>query len=135
MRVQVSHGRVSSGKPRSVRVALVVAAAVVVLVLAAVVLPVWGLIGSADASTAGALDVPVGRIAVVTVLGVLVVVALAVGLLVTARPTVAWVLTAVITVVALLTALYPLLATAQAAVDQGKAFIPWLTNLVVQLRG
>ena len=135
MKVSVSHGRVSSGKPRSVRVALIVAAVVVALVLLAVALPVWTLIGSADAAVAGAIDVPAGKIALVTILGVVVVLGLAVGLFLTSRPTVAWVLTVVITVVALLTALYPLLATSQAAVDQGKQFIPWLTNLIVQLRG
>ena len=134
MRVSVSRGRFASGRPRSVRVALVVAAVVLLLVVLAVALPVWGLIGSADATVAGALDVPGGRIAVVTVLGVLVVIGLAVGLVLTSRPPVAWALTVIIAVVALLVALYPLLATAQAAVDQGKEFIPWLTNLVVQLR-
>lgn len=135
MRVEVSRGRFVSGRPRSVRVALVVAAVVLLLVVLAVAVPVWTLITGADATVAGALDVPGGRIAVVTVLGVLVVVGLAVGLVLTSRPTVAWVLTVVIGLVALVVALYPLLATAQAAVDQGKTFVPWLTNLVVQLRG
>jgi len=134
VRVAVSRGRFASGRPHSVRVALVVAA-VVLLVVLAVALPVWALIGSPDATVAGALDVPGGRIAVVTVLGVLVVIGLAVGLVLTSRPPVAWALTVIIAVVALLVALYPLLATAQAAVDQGKEFIPWLTDLVVQLRG
>ena len=131
----MSRGRFASGRPRSVRVALVVAAVVLLLVVLAVAVPVWTLITGADATVAGALDVPGGRIAVVTVLGVLIVVGLAVGLVLTSRPTVAWVLTVVIGLVALVVALYPLLATAQAAVDQGKAFAPWLTDLVVRLRG
>lgn len=135
MRAQIVHHRAGAGRPTAVRVALVSAALLVLLVLLGVVLPVWTLIGSADATVAGALDVPGGRIAAVTVLGVLVVLALAVGLVLTVRPAVAWSLTALLVVVALLTALYPLLATAQSAVDQGQAFLPWITDLVIRLRG
>lgn len=72
--------------------------------------------GSADAATAGAPDVPVGRI-------------VGVG------APVAWDLTVVAVVVALVVSLYPLLATADAALQQGRAFVPWVTGLVAQLRG
>ena len=106
-----------------------------VLVLGAVLAPVLATIGSADAASAGALDVPVGRIVAVGVLGLLVVLALGVGLVRTSNVGVAWALAVVVLVVTLIVSLYPLFATANAALQQGRDFIPWVTGLVAQLRG
>ena len=135
MRVRLAHRRSGLGPPRAVRVPQVVGATVVLLVVVAVVLPVWALIGSTDAAVAGAVDVPVGSIALVSVLALLVVLGLGVGLVRTDSPVVAWCLAVAIGLVALAAGLYPLLATAQSAVDQGRAFVPWLTDLIVRLRG
>ena len=124
-----------SARPTGVRVALIVAVVGVLLVLGAVVAPVWGVIGSADAASAGALDVPVGRIVLVSLLGVVLVVGLGVGLALTYRSGVAWALAAVIVVVALVAGVYPLFATASSAVEQGREFVPWVTGVVRALRG
>ena len=135
MRVRVAHRRPGLGRPRGVRIPQVVGGTVVLVVVVAVVLPVWALIGSTDAAVGGAVDVPVGPIVLVSVLGLLVVVGLGVGLVRTNSPAVAWCLVVAVGLVALAAGLYPLLATAQSAVDQGRAFVPWLTDLTVRLRG
>lgn len=124
-----------SARPTAVRAALVVAVVGVLLVVGAVVVPVWGVIGSADAASAGALDVPVGRIVLVTLLGLVVVVALGVGLARTYAAGVAWALAVVALLVALVVGIYPLFATASSALDQGREFVPWVTGLVRSLRG
>ena len=76
-------------------------------VVGAVVVPVWGVIGSADAASAGALDVPVGRIVGVTLVGLVVVVALGVGLDRTYAAPVAWALAVVALLVALVVGVAP----------------------------
>ncbi|SDU89714.1 hypothetical protein SAMN04488544_1619 [Microlunatus sagamiharensis] len=124
-----------SARPTGVRAALVVAVLGVLLVLGAVLAPVLGTIGSADAASAGALDVPVGRIILVGVLGLLVVLALGVGLFRTWSTPVAWALAVVAVLVTLVVSLYPLLVAADAALQQGRAFVPWVTGLVARLRG
>ncbi|GAA1845505.1 hypothetical protein ACFFOM_11425 [Microlunatus capsulatus] len=122
-------------RPPAVRAALGVAGLGLVLVLVGVVLPVWTAIGAADGAVAGAVDVPAGRIAAVTVLGLLVVLALAVGLVLTRRAALAWPLALAALALALVVAVYPLLATAARAVQQGREFIPWVSDLVVRFTG
>ena len=100
--------------------------------LVGVVLPVWTAIGAADGAVAGAVDVPAGRIAAVTVLGLLVVLALVVGLVLTRRAALAWPLALAALALALVVAVYPLLATAARAVQQGREFIPWVSDLVAR---
>ena len=118
MRVRVAHRRPGLGRPRGVRIPQVVGGTVVLVVLVAVVLPVCALIGSTDAAAGGAIDVPAGRIALVSVPGLLVVLSVGVGLVRTVSPAVGWCLVVAVGVVALAAGLYPLLATAQSAVDQ-----------------
>lgn len=124
-----------SARPTAVRAALVVAVLGVLLVVGTVVVPVWGVIGSADAASAGALDVPVGRIVLVTLLGLVLVAALGVGLARTYSAGVAWALTVVAVLVALAAGIYPLFATASSALDQGRDFVPWAIGVVRAFRG
>lgn len=124
-----------SARPGGVKAALAVAVLGVLLVLGAVLAPVLGTVGSADAASAGALDVPVGRIVAVGLLALLVVLGLGVGLARTWSTPVAWALTVVVVVVTLVASLYPLFATAGAALEQGRDFVPWVTGLVARLRG
>ncbi|SEQ32118.1 hypothetical protein [Microlunatus flavus] len=124
-----------AGRPTGVRVALVVAVVGVLLVLGAVLAPVLGVIGSADGASAGALDVPVGRIVGVGLLGLVLVLGLGAGLVRTLRTPVAWALTVLVVVITLVASVYPLLSTASAALEQGRDFVPWVTGLVAQLRG
>lgn len=122
--------RTSSGRPVGTRVALAVAVLGFLLVAGAVALPVYGVIGGADAASGGVLDVPVGRIVAVTLLCLVVVAVAVVGLLRTANPGVAWALAVAVLVVSLVGAVYPLLTTGASAVRQGEAFVPWVTRLV-----
>ena len=101
-------------------------------------LPVLGLVGTADGSTLGALDVPVGSISVALVIGLglaLVLLALNVA---TRNGAVAWILamSAVMSAVfsALVGSLWPMVATAFAGPGQAEDVIPSIRGLIEQVR-
>ncbi|MGQ7297500.1 hypothetical protein [Quadrisphaera sp. KR29] len=114
-------------------VAAGVGALLVALAALLVLVPVLGLVGAA-ASAGPVLSVPVGSITAVVVLGFLV----ALGLLVAAavsRPTwLAWGLVAVAVLVALAASVWPIIATADQAVDRARDIWPWIQQLVQQVR-
>jgi hypothetical protein len=113
-------------------VAAVVGAVLVVLTGLLVLGPVLGLVGAA-ASAGPVLSVPVGSITAVVVLGFL----LALGLLVAAalsRPKVAaWTLAVVAWLVSLVVSVWPIIATANQAVDRARDIWPWIVQLVQQV--
>ncbi|WP_233550074.1 hypothetical protein [Clavibacter lycopersici] len=128
-------GAVSRRRPRATRAAAVTGLVVAAVVVVAVLLPVLGFIGAADAATAGQLDVPVTLIALGV--GVSLLVAL-VTLGIAARTRdgrVAWI-AAVSTVVATLVgSTWPLVATSIASVDQVQDAIPFVQDLIGRVLG
>jgi hypothetical protein len=97
-----------------------------------VLIPVLTLIGAADGGTAGALDVPVGRIVAAIAIGYVLALVL-LGLVVTVRNgPLAWILGVAAVVSTLLVSLWPLVAVAIAGVDQVQDVVPFIQDLVRQ---
>lgn len=131
----VSYSSRSAAQRRRVPTRLVAAgvgAVLVVLTGLLVLGPVLGLVGAA-ASAGPLLSIPVGSITAVVVLGYL----LALGLLVAAalsRLAVAsWTLVVVAWLVSLAVSVWPIIATADQAVDRGRDIWPWIQQLVQQV--
>ncbi|ROP42776.1 hypothetical protein [Pseudokineococcus lusitanus] len=112
------------------RVVAVLVGAVLVLGNGLLVLgPVLGLVGAA-AAAGPVLDVPAASGTVVVVLGYLVAVALLAGAWASRRTWSAWTLAVLAWLVSLAVSLWPLVATANAAVDRVGDIWPWITELV-----
>lgn len=110
--------------------ALVTGAVLCVSTVAFVLLPVLGLIGAADGSTVGALNVPVGSIAVALVIGLGLALVLLALIVATRNGAVAWVLAVAAVISTLVVSLWPLVATAFAAVGQAGEVIPFIQGLI-----
>lgn len=91
--------------------------------------PVVGLVGAA-AAAGPVLDVPAASSTVVVVLGYVVAVALLVGAWASRRTWSAWTLAVLAWLVSLVVSLWPLVATANAAVDRVGDIWPWISELV-----
>lgn len=91
--------------------------------------PVVGLVGAA-AAAGPALDVPAASSTVVVVLGYVVAAALLVGAWASRRTWSAWTLAVLAWLVSLAVSLWPLVATANAAVDRVGDIWPWISELV-----
>ncbi|PRY14572.1 hypothetical protein [Kineococcus rhizosphaerae] len=116
-----------SRRPRVVRAS--VGAALVDLTLLLVLGPVLGLVGTA-AAVGPVLQVPYAGITVVVGLALLLSVACVVGAYRTRVGWLGWTLVAVGVLLALLASLWPLLATADAAVDSARDVWPWISRLL-----
>lgn len=117
-------------RPAAVWAALVTGAVLCVSSVAFVLLPVLGLIGAADGSTVGALNVPVGSIAVALVIGLGLALVLLALIVATRNGAVAWVLAVAAVISTLVVSLWPLVATAFAAVGQAGEVIPFIQGLI-----
>ena len=120
-------------RPAAVWAALVTGAVLCVSSVVFVLLPVLGLIGAADGSTVGALDVPVGSIAVALVIGLGLALVLLALIVATRNGAVAWVLAVGAVISTLVVSLWPLVATAFAAVGQAGDVIPFIQGLIEQV--
>ena len=120
-------------RPAAVWAALVTGAVLCVSTVVFVLLPVLGLIGAADGSTVGALDVPVGSIAVTLVIGLGLALVLLALIVATRNGAVAWVLAVAAVISTLVVSLWPLVATAFAAVGQAGDVIPFIQGLIEQV--
>jgi len=119
-------------RPAAVWAALVTGAVLCVSTVVFVLLPVLGLIGAADGSTVGALDVPVGSIAVALVIGLGLALVLLALIVATRNGAVAWVLAVAAVISTLVVSVWPLVATAFAAVGQAGDVIPFIQGLIEQ---
>ena len=86
------------------------------------------LISSGDGLTAGALEVPVGRIVGVVALGYAVALIALVLAVRSGSAVRSWICATVAVVVAFGVLVYPLVATASAAADQARDIVPWIMN-------
>lgn len=122
----------SSRRPRARAVwwALGTGVVLCLVIVGGVFLPILGLVGAADAGTAGALDVPVGSIAGAAVIGFLLALAFLALILVTRNGALAWILAVAAIVSTLLVSVWPLPAVAFAGVDQVQDVIPFIQDLI-----
>lgn len=119
-----------ASRPRAVWLALLAAPTAVVMIAFGVLVPVLALIGSADASTVGALDVPVGGIAVAVLIGYGLAVLLTLVIARVRSPGLAWTLAISAAMSALLVSVWPLIATAIAGAGQAAEVGPVLGELI-----
>jgi hypothetical protein len=130
-----TRGRVSRStallrRPTGAVLLAVVVGAVLVLANGLLVLgPVTGLVGAA-AAAGPVLDVPVGSSTLVVVLGYVVAVALLLVAWRSRRSVTAGVLAGLAWLLSLLVSLWPLVATADRAVDRVRDIVPWIVDLV-----
>lgn len=120
-------------RPAAVWAALVTGAVLCVSTVVFVLLPVLGLIGAADGSTVGALDVPVGSIAAALVIGLGLALVWLALIVATRNGAVAWVLAVGAVISTVVVSLWPLVATAFAAVGQAGDVIPFIQGLIEQV--
>lgn len=113
-------------------VAALVGAVLVVLTALLVLGPVLGLVGAA-ASAGPLLSVPVGSITAVVVLGFLVSLALLVGAALSRQHWLSWTLAVLAWLVSLVASVWPIVATANQAVDRARDIWPWIVQLVQQV--
>lgn len=125
----------SRPRPRAVWAAAVTGLVLVVLIVVGILLPVLGLIGAADGATAGALDVPVGSIAVALLIGYVLALLLLLVCVRTRNGALAWVLSVAAVVSATLVSLWPLLAVALAGADQTTEIVPFIQDLIARVTG
>jgi hypothetical protein len=120
-------------RPRAVWAAFITSLVVAVLVVAGVLLPVLGLIGTAAGVTAGALRVPVGPIVLAAAVGYLLAIALLALCVSVRNGALAWVLGVAAVVSTLLVSLWPLVAVALSAVDQVQDVVPFIQGLITRV--
>lgn len=132
-------GRASSAgrfsRPRSAWAALVTAVLLCALVVGGVLLPVLGLIGAADATTVGYLDVPVGAITASIVISYLIAVLLLGATFLSRNAVIAWITATAAVIATLVGSLWPLVATAFSSVDQAQDVIPFIMDLIGRITG
>lgn len=116
-----------SRRPRVVRAGA--GAALVLATLVLVLGPVLGLVGTA-AAAGPVLQVPYAGIAVVVVLALLGCLACLAGAYRTSVDGLGWALVVLAVLLALAASLWPLVATADAAVDSARDVWPWIVRLV-----
>ncbi|MWV48036.1 hypothetical protein GRS96_01950 [Rathayibacter sp. VKM Ac-2803] len=122
-------------KPRAAWIAFATGVVVSALVVFAVLLPVLGLIGAADATTVGVLDVPVGAITLSIVISYLIGLAALALAFVSRNAALAWVAAVAAVVATLIGSVWPLVATAFASVDQAQDVVPFIQDLIGQVTG
>ncbi|PPF39277.1 hypothetical protein C5B93_04335 [Rathayibacter sp. AY1A2] len=122
-------------KPRAAWIALGTGVVLSFVVVVAVLLPVLGLIGAADGTTAGALDVPVGAIVLSIVLSYAVGLACLAVAFLSRNAALAWVAAVAAVIATLIGSTWPLVATGFASVDQAKDVIPFIQDLIARVRG
>ncbi|SMH48664.1 hypothetical protein SAMN06295885_3091 [Rathayibacter oskolensis] len=133
MRTRSSGG--SRRKPRAAWAAFATGVVVSALIVVGVLLPVLGLIGAADATTVGALDVPVAAITVSIVISYLIGLAALALAFVSRNAALAWVAAVAAVVATLIGSIWPLVATAFASVDQAQDIVPFLQDLIGRVTG
>lgn len=106
-----------------------------VVIVAGILLPVLGRIGAADATTFGALRVPVGAITAAIVISYLVGLGFLVLTFVARIGALAWITAVAAIIATLVGSLWPLVATAFASVDQVQDVIPFIQQLIGQFTG
>ncbi|RIJ56663.1 hypothetical protein [Clavibacter phaseoli] len=129
------NGAMRRRRPRAVWAATLTGAIVSAVVVVGVLLPVLGLIGAADATTAGQLDVPVGLIALGIVISLVVGLAMLAIAAMTRSGVVAWVAAVSAVVATLVGSAWPLVATTIASVDQVQDAIPFVQDLIGRVLG
>lgn len=122
-------------RPRSVWAALITALVLCALLLLGVLLPVLGLIGTADATVAGALDVPVGGIALTIVIGYGLSLVFLVLTFLSRRGLPAWIFAVLAVLTNLFGSVWPLVVTAMASVDQAQDIGPFIADLIRRATG
>jgi hypothetical protein len=122
-------------KPRAAWIALATGAVLSLVVVVAVLLPVLGLIGAADGTTAGTLDVPVGAIVLSIVISYAVGLAFLALAFVSRNSALAWVAAVAAVIATLIGSVWPLIATGFASVDQAKDVIPFIQDLIARVTG
>lgn len=122
-------------RPRSVWAALITAVVVCGLLLLGVLLPVLGLIGAADATVAGALDVPVGGVALTIVIGYGLSLVFLVLTFLSRRGAPAWVFAILAILTNLFGSVWPLVVTAMASVGQAQDIGPFIADLIRRATG
>ncbi len=122
-------------RPRAVWAASITSTGLCVLTLFGVLLPVLGLIASADGTTAGVLDVPVGPITLAVLIGYLLAIVLLVVCFRMRNGALAWTLGVAAVVSTLLVSLWPIAATAMAGAGQVQGMIPAIRELIGRLTG
>ncbi|RIJ58531.1 hypothetical protein [Clavibacter phaseoli] len=129
------NGAMRRRRPRAVWAATLTGAIVSAVVVVGGLLPVLGLIGAADATTAGQLDVPVGLIALGIVISLVVGLAMIAVAATTRSGAVAWVAAVSAVVATLVGSAWPLVATTIASVDQVQDAIPFVQDLIGRVLG
>ena len=122
-------------RPRAVWAATVTGAVVSGIVVIGVLLPALGLVGAADATTVGQLDVPAGLIALGIVISFAVGLAMLAVAALTRSGVVAWVAAVAAVVATLVGSVWPLVATTIASVDQAQDAIPFVQDLIGRVLG
>ncbi|WP_043668689.1 hypothetical protein [Clavibacter michiganensis] len=130
-----TNGALRRRRPRAVWAAMLTGASVSAVVVVGVLLPVLGLIGAADATTAGQLDVPVGLIALGIVIPLVVGLATLAVAAVTRSGVVAWIAAVSAVIATLVASAWPLVATTIASVDQVQDAIPFVQDLIGRVLG
>ncbi|MBW8027366.1 hypothetical protein EOG37_11850 [Clavibacter michiganensis subsp. michiganensis] len=129
------NGAVRRRRPRAVWAATLTGTIVAAVVVVGVLLPVLGLIGAADATTVGQLDVPVGLIALGIVISFVVGLVLLAVAAMTRSGVVAWIAAVSAVVATLVGSFWPLVATTIASVDQVQDAIPFVQDLIGRVLG
>jgi hypothetical protein len=129
------NGAMRRRRPRAVWAATLTGAIVSAVVVVGVLLPVLGIIGAADATTAGQLDVPVGLIALGIVISLVVGLAMLAIAAMTRSGVVAWIAAVSAVVATLVGSAWPLVATTIASVDQVQDAIPFVQDLIGRVLG
>ncbi|WP_291053189.1 hypothetical protein [Herbiconiux sp.] len=123
----------SRSRSRAVWAALITGVALCIIIVAGVLFPVLGLIGAADATTIGALNVPVGAIAASIAISYLVALGFLALTAVSRIGALAWITATAAVIATLIGSVWPLVATALASVDQVQSIIPFIQQLVAQV--
>ena len=125
----------SRPRPRAVWAAAITGVVLVLLIVVGILLPILGLIGAADGATVGALNVPVGSIAVALLIGYVLSLLLLFGAVRSRNGALSWVLSVAAVISALLVSLWPILAVAIAGVDQASDIVPFIQDLIARVTG
>ncbi|MCS5715647.1 hypothetical protein NVV95_13935 [Herbiconiux sp. CPCC 205716] len=122
-------------RPRAVWAAVITAVVLCLLTVVGVMLPVLGLIAGADATTVGALDVPVG--AIVASIAICSIVALGFLALafVSRNGALSWIAAVAAVVATPIGSVWPLVATGMASVGQAQELIPFIQQLIARVGG
>ncbi|MFB9377910.1 hypothetical protein ACFFKU_10380 [Kineococcus gynurae] len=124
-----SRRRPGSGRVSPRVVAGLVAVALIIANVLLVLGPVLGLVG-AVAGSGPVVDIPYLSMTVLTVLGFVIALLLAGLAYLTYRPALRWTAVVLAWLVSLLASVWPIVATADAAVDRLRDILPWITETI-----